>query len=511
MWSSSSATAGRCSSSPRPRCPRAPRSSSRRTASRRASTPTRGPPAAHDRRDLPAGHEGARRGQEVRRRGLHDRARRARRARGGRGHDGRGARQHRADRERGGRRRARGRRSRRRSPTSRRRRCRSTRPARSSTACASASRQIVGPRTDDICYATTNRQAAVKQLASECDLVLVIGSRNSSNSNRLVEVAREHGADSYLIDNEASGARGVAEGKRVVGITSGASAPEELVQRLVEFFRERGTTTSGSSRSSRRTSASCSRRSIRQAMAARLSVGPSPGASDRCARWSSPTCTSGRARGSRRAARRDGPRRGLLEAWRGCDRLVLLGDVLELRHGPLRDGDWPRPAPVLRRCVGAALGAGREVVVVPGNHDHHLLAAWFERRAARRHRRRRSASRRRSTGASRRAAGAAWPSALGPARGPRRATRGCGCATTSTPPTATTATGTRRSRCSSGSAPGAMARIVARAARTARGAPRTTRRSWRRSTRGSTRSPSTAAPTAAAAPHGALGPGLARR
>ena len=61
---------------------------------------------------------------------------------------------------------------------------------------------IIGPRTDDICYATTNRQAAVKQLAAQCDLVLVIGSRNSSNSNRLVEVAREHGADSHLIDNE---------------------------------------------------------------------------------------------------------------------------------------------------------------------------------------------------------------------------------------------------------------------------------------------------------------------
>ena len=100
---------------------------------------------------------------------------------------------------------------------------------------------IVGPRTDDICYATTNRQAAVKQLARECDLVLVIGSRNSSNSNRLVEVAREHGADSYLIDNEAQVREEWLEGKRVVGITSGASAPEELVQRLVDFFRARGT------------------------------------------------------------------------------------------------------------------------------------------------------------------------------------------------------------------------------------------------------------------------------
>jgi 4-hydroxy-3-methylbut-2-enyl diphosphate reductase len=100
---------------------------------------------------------------------------------------------------------------------------------------------IVGPRTDDICYATTNRQAAVKQLAQQSDLVLVIGSGNSSNSNRLVEVAREHGADSHLIDNESQVREEWLEGKRVVGITSGASAPEELVQRLVELFRRRGT------------------------------------------------------------------------------------------------------------------------------------------------------------------------------------------------------------------------------------------------------------------------------
>jgi 4-hydroxy-3-methylbut-2-enyl diphosphate reductase len=100
---------------------------------------------------------------------------------------------------------------------------------------------IVGPRTDDICYATTNRQAAVKQLARECDLVLVIGSRNSSNSNRLVEVAREHGSDSHLIDNETQVLEEWLVDKRVVGITSGASAPEELVQRLVEFFKRRGT------------------------------------------------------------------------------------------------------------------------------------------------------------------------------------------------------------------------------------------------------------------------------
>jgi len=100
---------------------------------------------------------------------------------------------------------------------------------------------IVGPRTDDICYATTNRQAAVKQLAQQSDLVLVIGSGNSSNSNRLVEVAREHGAESHLIDNESQVREEWLAGKRVVGITSGASAPEELVQRLVQFFRDRGT------------------------------------------------------------------------------------------------------------------------------------------------------------------------------------------------------------------------------------------------------------------------------
>ena len=99
---------------------------------------------------------------------------------------------------------------------------------------------IIGPRTDDICYATTNRQAAVKQLARECELVLVIGSRNSSNSNRLVEVAREHGADSHLIDSEGEVREEWLSGKRVVGITSGASAPEQLVRRLVDFFRARG-------------------------------------------------------------------------------------------------------------------------------------------------------------------------------------------------------------------------------------------------------------------------------
>jgi 4-hydroxy-3-methylbut-2-enyl diphosphate reductase len=99
---------------------------------------------------------------------------------------------------------------------------------------------IVGPRTDDICYATTNRQAAVKQMAQHCDLVLVIGSQNSSNSQRLVEVARELGTEAHLIDNAGQVHETWLEGKRVVGISSGASAPEELVERLVGFFRERG-------------------------------------------------------------------------------------------------------------------------------------------------------------------------------------------------------------------------------------------------------------------------------
>jgi 4-hydroxy-3-methylbut-2-enyl diphosphate reductase len=100
---------------------------------------------------------------------------------------------------------------------------------------------ITGPRTDDICYATTNRQMAVRQMAEECDLVLVIGSQNSSNSNRLVEVSRSLGTDAHLIDNESQVREEWLEGKRTVGISSGASAPEELVQRLVDFFRQRGT------------------------------------------------------------------------------------------------------------------------------------------------------------------------------------------------------------------------------------------------------------------------------
>jgi 4-hydroxy-3-methylbut-2-enyl diphosphate reductase len=100
--------------------------------------------------------------------------------------------------------------------------------------------KIVGPRTDDICYATTNRQLAVKQMASRCDLMLVIGSRNSSNSVRLVEVARDCGTDAHLIDNAGEVQEEWLDGRRVVGISSGASAPENLVAELIEFFRARG-------------------------------------------------------------------------------------------------------------------------------------------------------------------------------------------------------------------------------------------------------------------------------
>ncbi len=100
--------------------------------------------------------------------------------------------------------------------------------------------KIAAPRTDDICYATTNRQSAVKQMAGGCDLMLVIGSRNSSNSVRLVEVAHDCGTEAYLIDNAGEIREEWLTDKRVVGISSGASAPDDLVHALLDFFRERG-------------------------------------------------------------------------------------------------------------------------------------------------------------------------------------------------------------------------------------------------------------------------------
>jgi 4-hydroxy-3-methylbut-2-enyl diphosphate reductase len=92
---------------------------------------------------------------------------------------------------------------------------------------------LVGPRTDDICYATSNRQQALKEVASDADLVLVVGSDNSSNSKRLVEVSRRNGKPAYLIDDETELRAAWLEGARVVGLTAGASAPESLVQRVV--------------------------------------------------------------------------------------------------------------------------------------------------------------------------------------------------------------------------------------------------------------------------------------
>ncbi len=99
---------------------------------------------------------------------------------------------------------------------------------------------IIGPRRDDICYATTNRQEAVKAMAGECDVVLVIGSKNSSNSNRLREVAERQGARAYLIDTADDVDAAWLDAARCVGITAGASAPEELVQGLLKKLRELG-------------------------------------------------------------------------------------------------------------------------------------------------------------------------------------------------------------------------------------------------------------------------------
>ena len=100
--------------------------------------------------------------------------------------------------------------------------------------------RIEAPKKEDICYATTNRQRAVKAMLAEVDLLLVIGSRNSSNSNRLVEVAHAAGVASYLIDDESEIEESWLEGVETVGITSGASAPERLVERVVGWFAERG-------------------------------------------------------------------------------------------------------------------------------------------------------------------------------------------------------------------------------------------------------------------------------
>ena len=98
---------------------------------------------------------------------------------------------------------------------------------------------ITNPPKDDICYATQNRQDAVKTVASKCDLVLVVGSPNSSNSNRWGELAERSGAEAYLIDSEADIRAEWLQGKVSVGVTAGASAPEVLVNEVIDAFRAR--------------------------------------------------------------------------------------------------------------------------------------------------------------------------------------------------------------------------------------------------------------------------------
>ena len=99
---------------------------------------------------------------------------------------------------------------------------------------------IKGPKTDDICYATQNRQDAVKDLAKQCDLILVVGSPNSSNSNRLRELGERMGSSAYLIDNADEIKAEWFDGDKTVGITAGASAPEVLVQQVVDRVKELG-------------------------------------------------------------------------------------------------------------------------------------------------------------------------------------------------------------------------------------------------------------------------------
>ncbi len=102
--------------------------------------------------------------------------------------------------------------------------------------------KIIGPRKSDICYATQNRQDAVKRLVDHCDLILVVGSPTSSNSNRLQEIAAKNGVASYLIDGPEEIQAAWLENKHTVGVTAGASAPELLVQRVVGWLAQAGAT-----------------------------------------------------------------------------------------------------------------------------------------------------------------------------------------------------------------------------------------------------------------------------
>ena len=109
--------------------------------------------------------------------------------------------------------------------------------------------QIEAPPKDDICYATSNRQWAVKELLAEVDVLLVVGSHNSSNSLRLVEVARAAGVSAYLVDDASEIDERWLDGARVAGVTSGASAPERLVHGVCDWFRDRGVRDIGEYRS----------------------------------------------------------------------------------------------------------------------------------------------------------------------------------------------------------------------------------------------------------------------
>ena len=221
---------------------------------------------------------------------------------------------------------------------------------------------IVGPRTDDICYATTNRQAAVRELARECDLVLVIGSRNSSNSQRLVEVARDCGAPAHLIDNAGELDERWLDGVRTVGITSGRERTRVArpgARRRVP--RARGHRHLGARGDARGRPLHASEDDSRDSLVTRTLV------------------VSDLHLGTRAGVdvlAREGVRETLLSALEGVDRLILLGDTLELRQTTFREV-IDRAAPALR-AIGERL-EGRTVVVVPGNHDHALAGSWLDR------------------------------------------------------------------------------------------------------------------------------------
>jgi len=104
---------------------------------------------------------------------------------------------------------------------------------------------IVGPKKEDICYATQNRQNAVKKLTKQCDLILVVGSPNSSNSTRLMELSQKVGVPAYLIDNASEIKKEWLDGKKFIGLTAGASAPDVLVEEVVKQLKEWGAKTAG--------------------------------------------------------------------------------------------------------------------------------------------------------------------------------------------------------------------------------------------------------------------------